>query len=110
MTTEVLVQPVPPADVERRASPLGMTNRRTSVGGSAATSRTEAQDHPLVSPPGAPSVAAGSLAEWWSGLTRPGLRRVALTTLRNVVLITIALLLILVLLPAVLSAQWASVG
>jgi hypothetical protein len=33
-----------------------------------------------------------------------------LTTLRNVVLITIALLLILVLLPAVLSAQWASVG
>ena len=110
MTTEVLIQPVPPADVERRVSPHGMTNRRASVGGSAATSRNEAQDHPLVSRPGAPSVAAGSLAEWRSGLTRPGLRRVAVTTLRNVVLITIALLLILVLLPAVLSAQWASVG
>jgi hypothetical protein len=110
MTTEVLIQPVPPADVERRVSPRGMTNRRTSVGGSAATSRTGVRDHPLVSRPGAPSDAAGSIGEWWSALTRPGLRRVALTTLRNVVLITIALLLILVLLPAVLSAQWASVG
>ncbi len=43
-------------------------------------------------------------------VTRPGLRLVAATTLRNLFLITIALLLILVLLPAVLSAQWASVG
>ena len=43
-------------------------------------------------------------------VTRPRLRLVAATTLRNVVLITIAMLLILVLLPAVLSAQWASVG
>ncbi len=42
--------------------------------------------------------------------TRPRLRLVAATTLRNVFLITIAMLLILVLLPAVLSAQWASVG
>jgi hypothetical protein len=43
-------------------------------------------------------------------VTRPRLRLVASTTLRNVVLITIAMLLILVLLPAVLNAQWASVG
>ena len=43
-------------------------------------------------------------------LTRPGLRLVASTTLRNLVLITVAMLLILVLLPALLSAQWASVG
>ena len=43
-------------------------------------------------------------------VTRPRLRLVAATTLRNVFLITLAMLLILVLLPAVLSAQWASVG
>ena len=43
-------------------------------------------------------------------LTRPGLRLVASTTLRNLVLITVAMLLIFVLLPALLSAQWASVG
>jgi hypothetical protein len=43
-------------------------------------------------------------------MTRPQLRLVASTTLRNLILITVAMLLILVLLPAVLSAQWASVG
>ena len=43
-------------------------------------------------------------------LTRPGLRLVASTTLRNLLLITVAMLLIFVLLPALLSAQWASVG
>ena len=43
-------------------------------------------------------------------MTRPQLRLVASTTLRNLLLITVAMLLIFVLLPAVLSAQWASVG
>ena len=43
-------------------------------------------------------------------LTRPGLRLVASTTLRNLLLITVAMLLIFVLLPALLSAQWANVG
>ncbi len=43
-------------------------------------------------------------------MTRPQLRLVASTTLRNLILITVAMLLMLVLLPAVLSAQWASVG
>ena len=77
MTTEVLIQPVLPAGVERRVSPRGMTAWRRPVRGM---------------------------------LTRPGLRLVASTTLRNLVLITVAMLLILVLLPALLSAQWASVG
>ena len=77
MTTEILIQPVLPAGVERRVSPRGMTAWRRPVRGM---------------------------------LTRPGLRLVASTTLRNLVLITVAMLLILVLLPALLSAQWASVG
>ena len=77
MTTEILIEPVLPAGVERRVSPRGMTAWRRPVRGM---------------------------------LTRPGLRLVASTTLRNLVLITVAMLLILVLLPALLSAQWASVG
>ena len=77
MTTEILIQPVLPAGVERRVSPRGMTAWRRPVRGM---------------------------------LTRPGLRLVASTTLRNLVLITVAMLLIFVLLPALLSAQWASVG
>ena len=77
MTTEILIQPVLPAGVERRVSPRGMTAWRRPVRGM---------------------------------LTRPGLRLVESTTLRNLVLITVAMLLILVLLPALLSAQWASVG
>lgn len=40
----------------------------------------------------------------------PVVRMVASTALRNLVLITLAILLILVLLPAALSAQWASAG
>jgi hypothetical protein len=77
VTTEILIEPVLPAGVERRVSPRGMTAWRRPVRGM---------------------------------LTRPGLRLVASTTLRNLVLITVAMLLILVLLPALLSAQWASVG
>ena len=77
MTTEILIQPVLPAGVERRVSPRGMTAWRRPVRGM---------------------------------LTRPGLRLVASTTLRNLLLITVAMLLIFVLLPALLSAQWASVG
>jgi hypothetical protein len=49
-------------------------------------------------------------AESRSGLTRRGLRLIASTTLRNLFLITVAMLLIFILLPAVLSARWASVG
>jgi hypothetical protein len=77
VTTEILIQPVLPAGVERRVSPRGMTAWRRPVRGM---------------------------------LTRPGLRLVASTTLRNLLLITVAMLLIFVLLPALLSAQWASVG
>jgi hypothetical protein len=40
----------------------------------------------------------------------PVVRMVASTALRNLVLITLAILLILVLFPAALSAQWASAG
>jgi hypothetical protein len=87
-----------------------MTTWRTTVGGPAATTRNEAQGHARVSRPGIPSVAAGQLGAWRSVLTRPGLRLVASTTLRNLFLITVAMLLIFVLLPAMLSAQWASVG
>ena len=110
MTTEVLTQPVLPAGVERRVSPRGVTTWRRPVGGPAATTRNEAQGHARVPRPGIPSVAAGQLAEWRSMLTRPGLRLVASTTLRNLLLITVAMLLIFVLLPALLSAQWANVG
>ena len=42
------------------------------------------------------------------GALGPVVRVVASTALRNLVLITLAILLILVLLPAALSAQWAS--
>ena len=77
MTTEILIQPVLPAGVERRVSPRGMTAWRRPVGGM---------------------------------LTRPGLRLVAEAALRTLLLISVAILLILVLLPVVLSAQWASVG
>jgi hypothetical protein len=43
-------------------------------------------------------------------LTRPQLRLIAATTIRSLFLITFATLLIFVLLPAMLSAQWASFG
>jgi hypothetical protein len=110
MTTEVLTQPVLPTGVERRVSPRGMTTLRRPVGGPAATTRNEAPGRAPVLRPGIPSVAAGQLGAWRSVLTRPGLRLVASTTLRNLFLITVAMLLIFVLLPALLSAQWASVG
>lgn len=109
MTTEVLTQPVLPTGVERRVSPRDMTTWRPPTGEPASTSRRTAQGYSRRSRPGAPSVAARPLAEWRSGLTRPGFRVVAATTLRNLLLITVVMLLILVLLPAVLSAQWASV-
>jgi hypothetical protein len=60
--------------------------------------------------PGDLQVMARAPVERRSGLTRPGLGIVASITLRNLFLITVAMFLILVLLPAVLSAQWASVG
>ena len=110
MTTEVLTQPVLPTGVERRVSPRGMTTLRRPVGGPAATTRNEAPGRAPVLRPAIPSVAAGQLGAWRSVLTRPGLRLVASTTLRNLFLITVAMLLIFVLLPALLSAQWASVG
>jgi hypothetical protein len=44
------------------------------------------------------------------GALGPVVRMVASTALRNLVLITLAILLILVLLPAALSAPWASAG
>jgi hypothetical protein len=95
--------------VERRVSPRGLTTWRTPVGGPAATTLNGAQRHARVSLPGAPSVAAWSFGESSSGLTRPQLWLVASTTLRDLFLITVAILLIFVLLPALLSAQWASV-
>jgi hypothetical protein len=42
--------------------------------------------------------------------TKTQLWLVAATTLRNLLLITVAMLRIFVLLPALLGAQWASVG
>jgi hypothetical protein len=110
MTTGVLTEPVPPAGVERRASPRGMTTWRPPVGGQVATSRGTAQGHSRRSGAGVPQAVARPPIEWRSGLTRPGFRPVAATTLRNLFMITIVMLLIFVLLPAVLSAQWASVG
>lgn len=110
MTTEVLTQPLTSTGVERRVSPRRTTTWRTPVGGTAATTRNEAQDHARGSPPGNPSVAAGQVGAWRSVLRRPGVRLVASTTLRNLLLITVAMLLIFILLPAMLSAQWASVG
>lgn len=44
------------------------------------------------------------------GALGPVVKMVASTALRNLVPITLAILLILVLLPAALSAQWASAG
>ena len=110
MTTEVLTQPVRSAGVERRVSPRGTTTWRTPGGAPAATNRNEAQGHARVSPTGIPSVAAGQLGAWRSVLTLPRLRLVASTTRRHLLLIAVAMLLIFVLVPAMLSAQWASVG
>lgn len=110
MTYEVLAQPVPPAEVEPRASQREMTIGRTSLGGRAATSRDEAQAPAQLTRSDALSDAARPLGEWRSGLTRPGLRLVAAATLRILFMISIAMLLIFGLLPAVLSAQWARVG
>ncbi len=57
-----------------------------------------------------PLSAARSIRHWGHWVIGPNLRLVASTTLRNLVLITVALLLVFVLLPAALSAQWASAG
>ena len=108
MTTGVLTQPVPPTGVERRVSPRGMPTWRPPTGEPATTSRTRGaarRSRPEVAP-----IVARPPVEWRPGLTRPALRLAAATTLRNMFLITIAMLLIFILLPAVLSAQWASVG
>lgn len=110
MTTGVLTQPVLPTGVERRVSPRVQTTWRPPTDEPATRRRRTVQGPAGRSRPGVPQVAAHSPVEWRSGLTRPGLRLVAATTLRNLFLITVAMLLILVLLPAVLSAQWASVG
>ncbi len=110
MTTGVLTHPVVSTGVERQVSPRGMATWRTPVGDPAATTRDEAHGHAGVSLPGIPSVAAGQLGEWRFVLTRPGLRLVASITLRDLFLITVAMLLIFVLLPALLSAQWATLG
>jgi hypothetical protein len=67
--------------------------------------------HPArVLPPGIPSPAAGQFGEWRLVLTQPQVRLVAATTARSLLLITISMLLIFALLPALLSAQWASFG
>ena len=99
MTTGVLTQPVHPTGVERYAQPRGKRTRPLPTAGNAPHSR-----------PGVSQIVARPPVAWRSGLTRPGLRLVAGTTLRTLLLISVAILLILVLLPVVLSAQWASVG
>ncbi len=107
MTTGVLTQPVIPTGVERRVSPRGMPTWRPPTGEPATTSRRTAQgrSRPEVQP-----IVARPPVEWRSGMTRSGLRLVAATALRNMFLITVAMVLIFILLPAVLNAQWASVG
>jgi hypothetical protein len=110
MTTEIRTRSFLHTGVERRASQRGMTTSWTPVDGPAARTQNDASGRAPVLLAGVPSVAAGQLGEWRSMLTRPQLRLIAATTIRSLFLITVATLLIFVLLPAMLSAQWASFG